>query len=59
MAGKIKDITIEFDGNTTKLSNALKNVETKSIDTTKSLRKIEKSLKFNPGNAELVAQQQV
>lgn len=58
MAGKIKDITIEFDGNTTKLSNALKNVETKSRDTTKSLRKIEKSLKFNPGNAELVAQQQ-
>ncbi|MDO5027446.1 MAG: SH3 domain-containing protein [Tissierellia bacterium] len=58
MAGKIKGITIEIDGDTSKLGKALKDVEAKSRDTNKSLREIEKSLKFNPGNTELVTQQQ-
>ncbi|MFM1524499.1 MULTISPECIES: phage tail tape measure protein [Helcococcus] len=58
MAGKIKGITIEIDGNTSKLSDKLKDVESKSKDTNKSLKDIEKSLKFHPGNTELVSQQQ-
>ena len=58
MAGKIKGITIEFDGDTSKLGNKLKEVENRSKETNKSLKEIERSLKFNPGNTELVSQQQ-
>lgn len=58
MAGNIKGITIEINGDTSKLGKALQDVEKRSKATTSSLRDIEKSLKFNPGNTELVAQQQ-
>lgn len=56
MAGaQIKGITIEINGDTSKLGKALQDVEQRSKETSKSLRDIEKSLKFNPGNTELVA----
>ena len=59
MAGKqIKGITIEIDGDTSKLGKALSDVEKRSKATNSSLKDIEKNLKFNPGNAQLVAQQQ-
>lgn len=58
MAGNIKGITIELDGNTTRLTDSLKKSETAARDASKSIREIEKALKFNPGNTELVAQQQ-
>ena len=59
MAGKqIRGITIEIDGDTSKLGKALQEVEKKSRSTNQSLKEIEKNLKFNPGNTELVAQQQ-
>ena len=58
MAGNIKGITIEFDGNTTKLSKALSDIKTKSKGVDSALRDINKELKFNPGNTELLAQKQ-
>lgn len=58
MAGNIKGITIELGGDTTKLGKALKELgkESKNLDV--QLRQINNSLKFNPGNAELIAQKQ-
>lgn len=58
MADNYKGITIEFNGDTSKLGKALSNVEKQSRETNKSLREIEQSLKFNPGNVDLLAQQQ-
>lgn len=59
MAGDIKGITIEFRGETTKLSKALNKIkdETKGVDT--SLKDVNKALKFNPGNVELLGQKQI
>lgn len=58
MAGRIKGITIEIDGNTTKLQSALKGVD-KSLRTTQNnLRDVNKLLKFNPGNVTLLKQKQ-
>lgn len=58
MAGSIKGITIEFNGDTTKLDKALRQVnnETRSID--KELRQVDKALKFNPKNIDLLRQKQ-
>lgn len=58
MAGNIKGITIEIGGNTTKLEKALKDVNAGAKDLNKQLKEVEASLKFNPGNSELVAQKQ-
>lgn len=59
MASKnIKGITIEIDGDTTGLSDALKDVDKQSRRTTGELKQIDNALKFNPGNVELLAQQQ-
>lgn len=58
MAGRIKGITIEIDGNTTKLQKALSGVD-KSLKTTQNnLKDIDKLLQFNPGNTELLTQKQ-
>lgn len=56
MAGQIKGITISFNGDTTKLDKAMREIknESKSID--QQLREVNRSLKFNPGNAELLKQ---
>ena len=56
MAGNIKGITIEFQGDTSKLDKALRSVgkETKALD--KELRTINKALKFNPKSVELWSQ---
>ena len=58
MAGNIKGITIEFQGDTTKLDKALRQInnETKSLD--KELRQVDKALKFNPTSVELWRQKQ-
>ncbi|WP_186578043.1 phage tail tape measure protein [Aquibacillus kalidii] len=58
MARNIKGITIELDGETKGLDKALKDVNKRSRDLNTELRDVEKLLKFNPGNAELVAQKQ-
>ena len=59
MAGsRIKGITIEIDGDTTKLTTALKQVDKQIRDTQSSLRDVNKLLKMDPGNADLLAQKQ-
>lgn len=58
MAGNIKGITIEIGGDTSKLQNALKGVNTTSRDLNKQLRDVNKSLKFNPKNVGIVEQKQ-
>ena len=54
----IKGITIELDGDTTKLSNALKGVNKEIRDTQSNLKDVNKLLKMDPGNADLLAQKQ-
>lgn len=57
-SGNIKGITIEFKGDTTSLGKALSDVN-KDIRTTESaLRDIDKALKLDPGNVELLAQKE-
>ncbi len=58
MAGNIKGITIEIGGNTQKLSAALKQVNKESKDMQSELKKVEKLLKLDPTNTELLAQKQ-
>lgn len=58
MAGTIKGITIEIGGETTKLQNALKDVNSKSKDLQTELKSVEKLLKLDPNNTELIAQKQ-
>ena len=58
MAGRIAGITIEIGGDTTKLQTALKGVD-KTLKTTQSnLRDINKLLKLDPKNTELLSQKQ-
>lgn len=56
MAGQIKGITIVFDGETTKLDQALNKIkgESKSVD--QQLKEVNRSLRFNPRNVELLRQ---
>lgn len=59
MANKqIKGLTVEIGGDTTKLGKALESVEKKSRDLSSELGEINKLLKFDPGNADLLAQKQ-
>ena len=58
MAGNIKGLTVEIGGDTTKLGKALENVNKKSRDLSSELGQVNKLLKMDPGNAELVAQKQ-
>lgn len=58
MASNIKGITIEIDGNTTKLDKALKTTETNTKSVNTELKQVNSLLKFNPGNSELIAQKQ-
>ena len=55
---RIKGITIEIDGNTTQLQNALKDVNSRLKDTQASLKDVDSLLKMDPGNVELIAQKQ-
>ena len=56
MAGTVKGICIEFRGDTTKLSKALTDVRKETRDLDKELGYIDNSLKFNPGNLDLIKQ---
>lgn len=58
VGGKVKGITIEFNGDTTKLGNALKQIDSKSKSVDRSLQQVNRALHFNPKNTELVAQKQ-
>ena len=54
--GRIKGITIEIGGDTTKLESALKNVNREIKDTESKLKDVNKLLKMDPGNSDLLAQ---
>ena len=58
MAGNIKGITIEFNGEDKGLKSVMRhlNEEARSLD--KEIRQIDKSLKFNPTSVQLWAQKQ-
>ena len=54
----IKGLTVEIGGDTTKLGKALESVNSKSRNLSSELGEINKLLKFNPGNTELLSQKQ-
>ena len=58
MAGNIKGIKIEIDGDTQPLQKALKNVNKAATDASQELRQIDKALKFDTGNITLLTQKQ-
>lgn len=56
--GRIKGITIEIEGKTTKLVDSMKRVDTQLSSTQRALRDTNKLLKFDPGNTSLLTQKQ-
>lgn len=58
MADRIKGITVETGGDTTKLFDALKGVNKSIRETQDQLRDVNKLLKLDPGNADLLVQKQ-
>ncbi len=56
MSKRIKGITIEIDGSTKGLDKALKDVTKESFKLQGELKDVERLLKFNPKNVELLAQ---
>jgi phage-related minor tail protein len=58
VANRIKGITIEIGGDTTKLEQSLKEVNGTINKTQSQLRDVQKLLKLDPGNTELLAQRQ-
>lgn len=58
MAGNIKGITIEFNGDTTKLDSALRDINKNTRALDKELRNVNNALKFNPTSVELWRQKQ-
>ena len=58
MAGRIQGITIEIDGNATGLDKALKGVDKTLKTPQNNLRDVNKLLKLDPGNTELLVQKQ-
>ena len=58
MANRIKGITVEIGGDTTKLQTALKGVNGQIKNTQSALKDVEKLLKLDPTNTNLLAQKQ-
>lgn len=58
MAGQIKGITIQFDGDTTRLDKALRDINKNTRNLDKELDQINNALKFNPANVDLWRQKQ-
>ena len=56
MASRIQGITVEIGGDTTKLQTALKGVNSEIKNTQSQLKDVEKLLKLDPGNTELLSQ---
>lgn len=56
MAVTYKGLVIKFGGDTTELQGALKKVQAASRETQGDLKDINKALKFDPGNTELLQQ---
>lgn len=58
MAGSIKGITVKIGGDTTGLDKALKGVNTQIRNTQSELKDVERLLKLDPTNTELLKQKQ-
>ena len=58
MASRIKGITVEIGGDTTGLNRALKSVNSSITHTQSALRDVNKLLKLDPSNTELLTQKQ-
>lgn len=58
MADRIKGITIEIGGDTAKLQTSLKGVDKQLRETQSTLRDVNKLLKLDPANTELLTQKQ-
>lgn len=58
MADRIKGITIEIGGDTSSLSKAVSGVNQQLKSTQAQLQDVERLLKFDPGNTQLLEQQQ-
>lgn len=58
MANRIAGITIEIGGDTSKLTTALKDVDKNLKNTQTNLRDVNKLLKLDPGNVDLLKQKQ-
>lgn len=56
MAGQIKGITIEFRGDTTKLDKAMRDINKEARNVQTELKEIDRALKFNPKNVDLLRQ---
>lgn len=55
---RIAGITVEIGGDTSKLTTALKDVDKSLSSTQSALRDVNKLLKLDPGNTELLTQKQ-
>ena len=58
MAKRIQGITIEIDGSTTKLNDALKDTQSVISSTNSELKSLNQALKLDPTNTELLAEKQ-
>ncbi|MBQ2071816.1 MAG: phage tail tape measure protein [Oscillospiraceae bacterium] len=58
MSGRIKGITVEIGGDTTGLEKALKNVNSTIRNTQSQLKDVNRLLKLDPSNTELLSQKQ-
>lgn len=58
MANRIKGITVEIGGDTTGLDKALKSVNTSIRSTQSALKDVNRLLKLDPSNTELLSQKQ-
>lgn len=58
MARDAKGIIIKFGGDTTELDKALRSIRKESEETDKSLRAVNRALKLDPKNTELITQKQ-
>ena len=56
MANRIKGITVEIGGDTTGLDKALKSVNTSIKSTQSALKDVNRLLKLDPSNTELLSQ---
>lgn len=58
MANNIKGLTVEINGDVSKLTDALKSTDTKIKSSSSELRELDKLLKLDPTNTELLSQKQ-
>ena len=55
-SGRIRGLTIEIGGDTTKLTDSLKSIDKELSNTQKDLKDIDKLLKLDPKNTDLLKQ---